>query len=96
MSHTGPEKIVFVGDELTAIGFRLAGVETYVTDALGATAVLERARREAALVIVSAELAELVTRSADLAPALVLESARGETARPDFALAVRGELGIAP
>lgn len=59
---------IFIGDELSAAGFRLAGIETLVPkpDAVGSA--LEDARARGALVIITAELARHV-------PAAQLESA---------------------
>lgn len=92
---------VFIGDELSAAGFRLAGVETVVAAPGQAGAALQEARGAADLVIMTAGLAghvpaeeiEAVLRAG--APALaiipdVLFSARG----PDFAARLRRTLGI--
>lgn len=59
---------IFIGDELSASGFRLAGVETLVPKPNAVGAALEDARARGVLVIITAELARHV-------PAAQLESA---------------------
>ncbi len=51
---------IFIGDELSAAGFRLIGIETIVPEPRQAGAALEDARKRAALVIITAEFAEHV------------------------------------
>jgi len=52
---------IFIGDELSASGFRLAGIETLVP-ALGAIEpVLEEARTRASLIIMTADLARHIS-----------------------------------
>lgn len=87
-------KIVFVGDEVTALGFRLAGVETRVPNADEVESVLAAAEKDAALVIVTAELAGSSRKSPRRGVRLVIASAKGEVSPPDFVQRVRRELGI--
>ncbi len=56
---------IFIGDELSAAGFRLTGIETVVPEPGAAGAALDDARKRAALVIMTAELANEVP-AADL------------------------------
>jgi vacuolar-type H+-ATPase subunit F/Vma7 len=88
-------KIVFVGDEVTALGFRLAGVDTRVPEESQIASVLALAQKEAALVIVTAELAARIGKEPKDGVLLVI-GARGDLAPPDFALRARRELGISP
>ena len=62
---------IFIGDELTAAGFRLVGIETVVPDDAGAA--LRDARRRAGLVIITAELAERIP-AAELEAAMLAEA----------------------
>ena len=48
---------IFIGDELSAAGFRLTGIETVVPEPDAAGAALQEARARAALVIMTADLA---------------------------------------
>ena len=48
---------VFIGDELTAAGYRLAGARTYVPGEGELIDVFERASGEAEVVLITAELA---------------------------------------
>jgi len=92
---------VFIGDEITAAGFRLAGVETVVPPPEEAGEALRAARQRAALVIVTAELARHVPAN-ELEAALIAESPavavipdmRMRVEPPDLARRLRRALGI--
>ncbi|MBK7586309.1 MAG: hypothetical protein IPI67_39750 [Myxococcales bacterium] len=88
-------RVVFFGDEVTALGFGLAGIETLGSDAADARAVVQAAR-DAAVVIVTAELAHRLVATPGAARVVGVGSARSELAPPDFANHVRRTLGIAP
>jgi vacuolar-type H+-ATPase subunit F/Vma7 len=92
---------VFIGDELSAAGYRLTGIETQVPVAEAAAETLRAACKDAALVIMTAELARRV-------PAREIEAALTAEARafaivpdvrmgaplPDLAKRLRRTLGI--
>lgn len=94
--------IVYVGDEATAAGFRLAGLATVTPDPGDAAAVLRRATEEGAeLILISGALAahlplaELETALLREAPLLAIApDVHGRGAPPDLAHEVRGALGI--
>ena len=65
--------IIFIGDELTAAGFRLAGIETVVPEPEAAGEVLAEARKHADLIIMTAEFADRVA-AAELEAALIAEA----------------------
>ena len=95
-------RVVYIGDEVTAAGLRLAGVETRVTEAPGAADALREALGGGDdCVLFSGRLA------AEVPPALLqqaleglepmfalLPDVRGLGAPPDLALEVRNALGI--
>jgi vacuolar-type H+-ATPase subunit F/Vma7 len=93
--------IIFIGDELTAAGFRLAGIETMlpVPEAVGEA--LAEARGRAALVIMTAGFAANVAAS-DLEAALLAEvpilaivpDVLFHNAPPDLTRRLRSALGI--
>jgi vacuolar-type H+-ATPase subunit F/Vma7 len=91
---------VFIGDELSATGFRLTGVKPVVA-APDAAAALYDVRKQAALVIMTAELARHVP-AAELEAALIAEApalaiipdVRMRTPLPDLARKLRRALGI--
>jgi vacuolar-type H+-ATPase subunit F/Vma7 len=92
---------VFLGDELTAAGFRLTGVETVVPEPEAAGEALRAARKQAALVIMTADLArhvpvdELEAALMAKAPALaVIPDVLFRTLVPDLAKRLRRALGI--
>ncbi len=92
---------VFIGDELTATGYRLAGAEVATPPPAETAAVFARARAEARLVIVTAEYARMIPAD-DLDAAIVAETPivavvpdiLGRTAPPDPARRLRRTLGI--
>ena len=92
---------IFIGDELTATGFRLTGIETVVPEPDKASAALQEARSRAALVIMTADLARHVPaselESAMLAEAPVLAivpDVRFQAQLPDVARRLRSVLGL--
>lgn len=94
---------LFIGDEAEAAGFRLCGVRTLVPRPGEEAAVLEYAREEAGLVLVSACCAarvpatRLAAALATLSPlVLVVPEARGRVAPPDLEREVRALLGLEP
>lgn len=96
-------RCVFVGDEVTALGYRLAGVEIQVADAGHVAAVLSAARERADLILVSAALAGSVPAGAmdemlgAVAPlVLVVPDARSQGVMPDLAARLGRELGVGP
>jgi vacuolar-type H+-ATPase subunit F/Vma7 len=94
-------KTIFIGDELSAAGFRLTGIETMVASPDAAAAALEQARGRAGLVIMTADLARYVP-ALDLEAALLAEAptlaiipdVRFRTSPPDLARRLRSVLGI--
>jgi hypothetical protein len=93
---------IYLGDEISAAGYRLAGVDARVPARGGEGAALARARAQAALVLVSASVAARVPKAAltgallALAPVtVVVPDLQGETPLPDVASRLRAELGLA-
>lgn len=92
---------IFIGDELTAAGFRLAGVETRVPEPADVAATLAEARSHAALVVLTADLAAHVPQ-AELDAALLAETPAFaivpdvlfRAPMPDLANRLRRTLGI--
>jgi len=64
---------IFIGDELSAAGFRLTGIETIVPGPEAVGVALDDARKRAALVIMTAELANQVP-AAELEAAMLAET----------------------
>lgn len=92
---------IFIGDELSAAGFRLTGIETVVPEPEGVGAAFDDARKRAGLVILTAELANRVS-PAELEAAMLAETPtlaiipdvllRAEP--PDLGKKLRSVLGI--
>ena len=93
---------IYLGDEVSAAGHRLAGVDARVPERGREAEALARARAEGSLVLVSASVAARVPavdlRIAQLALApltVVVPDLQGETPMPDVASRLRAELGLA-
>jgi len=91
----------FIGDEVSAAGFRLAGVDVHVPAAEGAEALFRRLMGEAQLVLITAEAAarlpvDLLTRAlrAPRPLVLVIPDLRGRAQPPDLASLLRRQLGM--
>ena len=92
---------IFIGDEVTAAGYRLAGVRVRAPGPGDETAALAAARAEAPLVLITAACAARVDAAAlrdavcALAPlVVVVADAQGDVAPPDLAARLRGQLGL--
>jgi vacuolar-type H+-ATPase subunit F/Vma7 len=92
---------VYFGDEVSAAGYRLAGIRVYTPDEHALTAGLRSARSEASLIMLSARLAqwlpaaELEQLLAGTAPpVLVVADVSGAVPLPDLATRLRRELGM--
>ncbi len=92
---------IYVGDEASAAGYRLAGARVRVPAPGTEAAALAQARREAPLVLLSAAVAvrlpEATLRAAQAAEApllLVVDDLIGGIAAPDLAQRIRLQLGM--
>ncbi|MGE0358703.1 MAG: hypothetical protein AB7P08_17505 [Burkholderiales bacterium] len=92
---------VFVGDDVAAAGWRLAGVAARVPAPGGEAEALAAAREGAELVLVSAEVAQAIPEAKlraalrALSPVtLVVPDLRGAAPYPDVARRMKRQLGI--
>ena len=92
---------MYLGDEVSAAGYRLSGAGTRTPSRAEATAALQRAREQAPLVLISAALAMDIDagalRAALSAPAplvLVVPDLHAQVPMPDLAARLRGQLGL--
>ncbi|HSQ82166.1 MAG TPA: V-type ATP synthase subunit F [Casimicrobiaceae bacterium] len=92
---------VYIGDEVSAAGYRLAGVHSAVPAAGEEGAALQEARRHAPLVLISPAVAARIDANvlndalAALAPLVVIvPDVQGVLPRPDLAARLRGQLGL--
>lgn len=93
--------IVFIGDELTATGLRLAGIEIVIPKPAETAVALEQARTRARIVLLSSAVAGQVPAAALEAALLapepllaVVPDVRGLSALPDLAGRLKATLGI--
>jgi len=92
---------VFIGDELSAAGYRLTGIETQAPEADAVDEALRGALKDAGLVIMTAELARRVP-AREIEAALIAEApafaivpdVRMGAPLPDLAKQLRRTLGI--
>jgi vacuolar-type H+-ATPase subunit F/Vma7 len=92
---------VYLGDEVSAAGYRLAGLRTRVPERGGEAAALSVARAEAPLVLVSATVAARIAddalRDAQIALTplvLVVPDLAAGALVPDLAARLRKQLGL--
>ena len=97
-------RICYLGDEVTAAGFRLAGAATVVVSggADDAAQALHGALASSELVLLAADVAQALPRAllegallALAPPLLVVPDLAGRAAVPDLAARLREELGLA-
>lgn len=93
--------VIYIGDELTAAGFRLAGAQVLLPAAGEEAASLARAQRDGQLVLLSADVAARLPREllgaalAALAPlTLVVPDLLGRQPLPDRAQRLRRRMGM--
>lgn len=93
--------VIFLGDEASAAGYRLAGVDARTVDEGSEAAALANARAEAPLVLVAASVAartpEPIMRAACAAVAplvAIVPNLGGDEALPDLATRLRRQLGL--
>ncbi len=92
---------LFIGDELSVAGFRLAGFRTEIPSPGEEAACLRRACDQSDLVLITAEVAARVPepelkewQAAPRPLLLVVPDARGRLPAPDLGLGLRHQLGL--
>lgn len=92
---------IFIGDEISASAYRLAGIEARIPAPNELTVTLEQACRESDLVLITAQYArqlradELAKMQAQMQPLLlVVPDVREQVPVPDLAEALRRQLGV--
>jgi vacuolar-type H+-ATPase subunit F/Vma7 len=93
---------VFLGDEVSSLGFRLAGVQVHRPAPHEVRDLFLRLRNEAPLLVLTAEVASALPpellRQAELDPwplVLVIPDVRNRVSAPDLVVEVRRHLGMA-
>ena len=92
---------VYIGDAVSAAGFRLAGLRIHVPDTTELVMQIEQAAIDAPLVLLGADLAaqlpvaELDRLLSAVTPAVVVvPDVRGQADLPDLATRLRQQLGV--
>jgi len=94
-------QVIFIGDEITAAGFRLAGVACHTPERNELPDLLSKERELCDLIMITAQYADWLGRNAIEEMALsshplvaVLPDIRNQQSPPNLEHAVRRELGI--
>ena len=92
---------VYIGDEVTAAGFRLAGLETHVPQGEGLAETVRGVCTRASLVLLSAAVAARLPQAlldellaGVRPPVVVVPDVRGQVAMQDLATRLRRQLGV--
>jgi len=92
---------VFIGDEVSAAGFRLAGLRVHTPQPEAVLQTLEQATRDAPLVLLSARLAQSIPAEtldrllAGITPQItIVPDVLGHAALPDLASRIRRQIGV--
>ncbi len=91
----------FIGDAVTAAGYRLCGIETHTAERDNALQLINDACGRSSLVLISSSMLPFI-RAADLEellaktqpPVLIVPDARGRHAVPDIANRINKQLGL--
>jgi vacuolar-type H+-ATPase subunit F/Vma7 len=93
---------MMIADEVTAVGFRLAGVDCHTPALEALPALFERLRAQAGLLLISAEMAAHLPAPAlaqalseQRPPLLVIPDIRGRVRPADLSALLRRQLGLA-
>ncbi|WP_455200574.1 V-type ATP synthase subunit F [Kaarinaea lacus] len=92
---------VFIGDEVTAAGFRLAGVRIRIPEQEELSRVVEWANNNTSLIFITAEYAARLSQdqqnrllSQQNPPVVVIPDIRSNTPVQDLATQLRAQLGV--
>lgn len=92
---------VYIGDEVSAAGFRLAGLQVLSPQPDDILAAVRRACEQAPLVLISAQTAQQLEATAldellagMLPPVAIVPDVHGTVAMPDLATRLRKQLGV--
>ena len=95
------QRPVYFGDEASAAGYRLAGVDVFTPDCSELPGALQAASREASFVMISARLIQCLSDaeleqllSSASPPVMVVPDVSGNVALPDLATSLRRGLGL--
>jgi vacuolar-type H+-ATPase subunit F/Vma7 len=93
--------IVFIGDELSAAGYRLCGIDTCIADSSDVLSIVEQACEHASLVLVGSSTtqyldhAELDTLMEKITPpVLIVPAVNGKHPVPDITSMIHRQLGM--
>lgn len=92
---------VFIGDEVSAAGFRLAGLQVHTPRVDAVLQMVEQVAREAPLVLISARFAQQIPTGirdrllAGITPQIIIvPDVHGDVPMPDLSSRIRRQLGV--
>ena len=92
---------VFIGDELSAAGYRLCGVDTQIADSGNVVSLVEQACEYASLLLLSSSVAQTLEQAQLDAlmeklspPVLIVPAIAGQSLMPDIAGRIHKQLGM--
>lgn len=91
----------FIGDEVSAAGYRLCGIEVHIAENANAMSLIKKSCERASLVLVSSSILQYI-HSAELdellaniqPPVLVVPDVRGLQDMPDIVSRINKQLGL--
>jgi len=93
--------ILFIGDEISAAGFRLAGLDVLVPESGEEKYILDKINKNTDFIIITAQIAAAVPQHTmdhlmqiDRPLLLVITDMRNHMSSPDLALSLRSQLGM--
>ena len=91
----------FVGDEVSAAGYRLCGIEVHIADSANALSLIKKSCERASLVLVGSSISQYIHRTeldqllANMQPpVLIVPDVRGLQDVPDIASRINKQLGL--
>ena len=96
-----PHVMEYIGDEVSAAGYRLCGVSTHIADRHNALSLIEQACERASLVLIGSSTAEYLSNTelnalmaSTATSVLVVPDIRGRHAVPDIANLIHRQLSM--
>jgi vacuolar-type H+-ATPase subunit F/Vma7 len=93
--------ILFIGDEISASGFRLAGVDIFVPEFGGESQLFDKLQENTDVIIITAQIAAAIPQQRmeqlmqmDKPLLMVLTDMRDELLAPDISVTLRHQLGM--
>jgi vacuolar-type H+-ATPase subunit F/Vma7 len=91
----------FIGDELSAAGYRLCGIDVHIANSSNALSLIRKSCERASLVLVGSSISQCIPRTeldqllaTIRPPVLIVPDVRGLQDVPDIAFRINKQLGL--